>query len=68
MASRLEQPRRPSSPIRYWSTRTARAPPAVVVSLLEEEPYRKRARDLAEEIESMPDPAALVPILVGAAH
>ncbi len=25
MATRLEQPRRPSSPIRYWSTRTARA-------------------------------------------
>ena len=24
MATRLEQPRRPSSPIRYWSTRTAR--------------------------------------------
>jgi hypothetical protein len=26
MATRLEPPRRPSSPIRYWSTRTARAP------------------------------------------
>jgi hypothetical protein len=25
MATRLEQPRRPASPIRYWSTRTARA-------------------------------------------
>ena len=30
MATRLEQPRRSSSPIRYWSTRTARAPSSSV--------------------------------------
>jgi UDP:flavonoid glycosyltransferase YjiC (YdhE family) len=43
---------------------TAEAARAATVSLLEEEPYRHRARRVAEEISAMPSPEELVPVLV----
>ena len=46
---------------------TVEAARSAVLSLLGEERYQRRARDLADEIEAMPDPAELVPILVDAA-
>jgi UDP:flavonoid glycosyltransferase YjiC (YdhE family) len=37
-------------------------------SILADASFRERARDVAEEIASMPDPSALVPVLVDAAR
>jgi UDP:flavonoid glycosyltransferase YjiC (YdhE family) len=47
---------------------TAEAAREAVGSLLEDERHRERARDLMEEVNAMPDPAALVQILVAALH
>jgi UDP:flavonoid glycosyltransferase YjiC (YdhE family) len=46
---------------------TAQAARQAVVSLLEDEAHRERARGVAHEISAMPDPAALVPMLVATA-
>jgi hypothetical protein len=45
---------------------TAQTARDAIVSLLEDDWHRERARGVADEIAAMPEPAALVPTLVAA--
>ncbi|MDX6410982.1 MAG: hypothetical protein QOE91_498 [Gaiellaceae bacterium] len=45
---------------------TVPAARSALQSLLTDAPFRERARTVAEEIAAMPEPAALVPVLIGA--